>query len=120
MADVIIGEIVVPEETIGLLRQMIGSTDMTDAQLAMILVENMGEDGTFNLNYSAASVWTFKASSYAELVNVSESGSSRNLGDLHKNALLMAARYRSDGDPAPLPDANLRRSRTRAIVRPGA
>jgi hypothetical protein len=43
----------------------------------------------------AARVWTQKAASYAALVNVSESGSSRNLGDLSKNALAMAAQFRN-------------------------
>lgn len=39
----------------------------------------------------AGEIWREKAAAYASLVTVSESGSSRNLSDLHKNALAMAA-----------------------------
>lgn len=44
---------------------------------------------------AAASIWTQKAASYATLVDVSESGSSRKLSDLHKNALAMAGQFGS-------------------------
>lgn len=47
----------------------------------------------------AAQIWREKAAGYAALVNVSESGSSRNLSDLHKNALAMAAEL-TKVDPA--------------------
>lgn len=46
----------------------------------------------------AAQIWREKAANYAALVNVSESGSSRSLGDLHKNALEMAKHF-GDADP---------------------
>jgi hypothetical protein len=42
------------------------------------------------LEAAAASVWQVKAASYAELVDVSEGTSKRNLSALHKNALTMA------------------------------
>lgn len=55
---------------------------------------------------AAASVWGAKAASYAKLVNVSESGSSRNLGELQKNALAMSAYYRAmSREQATLPPA---------------
>lgn len=38
----------------------------------------------------AGAIWREKAARYAAMVNVSESGSSRNLGDLQSNALKMA------------------------------
>jgi Cdc6-like AAA superfamily ATPase len=41
----------------------------------------------------AAQIWREKAAQFAELVNTSESGSSRNLSDLHKNALAMAQHW---------------------------
>lgn len=41
----------------------------------------------------AASIWREKAASFSALVNVSESGSSRNLSDLYKNALALAAEF---------------------------
>lgn len=47
----------------------------------------------------AADIWREKAANYAALVNVSESGSSRALSDLHKNALEMAKHFGSV-DPA--------------------
>lgn len=42
---------------------------------------------------AAHQIWQELAASYSTLVNVSESGSSRSLGDLQKNALAMAAQY---------------------------
>ena len=44
---------------------------------------------------AAADIWTQKAASAATLVNVSESGSSRSLGDIQRNALNMAAQFRT-------------------------
>jgi Cdc6-like AAA superfamily ATPase len=49
------------------------------------------------VDLAASTVWTEKAAQYASLVNVSESGSSRSLSDLHKNALAMAERFSSVG-----------------------
>lgn len=46
----------------------------------------------------ASEIWLEKAASYAALVNVTESGSSRSMSDLHKNALAMAKGF-SDADP---------------------
>lgn len=118
MADQIIDGVIVPEATINALRLMIGSSDLTDQQLAVVLVETRDDTGEFNLDRAAASIWRGKAAQYAELVNVSESGSSRSLGDLHKNALAMANMY--DAKLAEIVLAGSRRSRTRAIVRPTA
>lgn len=42
-----------------------------------------------DLDRLAYAIWTEKAAAYSALVDVSESGSSRKLGDLHKNALAM-------------------------------
>lgn len=47
----------------------------------------------------AADIWREKAAQFAHLVSVSESGSSRQLSDLHKNALAMAKAL-SDADPS--------------------
>jgi hypothetical protein len=57
----------------------------TDEALGLIL------DASSSTKVAASTVWTQKAAKYAALVNVSESGSSRNLSDLHQNALRMAA-----------------------------
>jgi hypothetical protein len=115
--DVIVDGITVPGMYIDALRGMIGESALSDEQLATVLVANRNDDGTFNLNRAASDVWLGKAAQYAELVDVSESGSSRKLSDLHKNALTMAARYGSDDEAAA---TGARRSRTRAIVRPTA
>jgi hypothetical protein len=42
---------------------------------------------------AAAAIWQEKAGVLADLVNTSESGSSRSLGDLYKNALAFAKFY---------------------------
>ena len=49
---------------------------------------------------AAAAIWQEKAAALAELVNTSESGSSRNLGDLYKNALAFAKFYKDQVDDA--------------------
>lgn len=49
---------------------------------------------------AASVIWTNKAAQYASLVNVSESGSSRSLSDLHKNALAMAERFSVVSNPS--------------------
>lgn len=49
----------------------------------------------------ASVIWGEKAAAYADMVNMSEAGSSRNLGDLYKNALTMSthfAKLQSDED----------------------
>jgi len=68
------------------------------------------------LESSAARLWEENATQTATLVNVSESGSSRSLGDIHKNALAMAKFY-SDKAAVLLVTQN-RRTRTRNIERP--
>jgi hypothetical protein len=66
------------------------------------------------LNGAAASGWTAKAARYSELVNVSESGSSRSLGDLFERALKMAKYYRDlDVTEDPPVDAGIVISRIR-------
>lgn len=52
-------------------------------------------DAAESVEALAARVWTQKAAALSALVNVSESGSSRSLGDLQKNALAMATSFRS-------------------------
>lgn len=72
------------------LRRMVGepTTDTyTDGALSAVWDAAGSADG------AAAVVWREKAASYAELVTTSESGSSRSMSDLHKNALAMASYY---------------------------
>jgi hypothetical protein len=52
-------------------------------------------DREADLYLAAAAIWSAKAASYATMVNVSESGSSRSMGSLIDNALKMAKEYRA-------------------------
>jgi Cdc6-like AAA superfamily ATPase len=67
-------------------------SNYTDEQLAAII------DAATSIKSAAETVWLQKAARYASLVNVSESGSSRSLSDLQKNALSMAKQMASDAD----------------------
>jgi hypothetical protein len=55
-------------------------------------------DAALSSQALAQEIWLEKAAKYASLVNVSESGSSRSMSDLHKNALAMAKGF-GDVDP---------------------
>jgi hypothetical protein len=78
-------------EDIALLRQMVDEADecggWDDDQLGAVI------DASATLNMAASAVWLLKAGKAASLVNVSESGSSRSLGDIQKNALSMSQQY---------------------------
>lgn len=71
-------------------------------------------DATANLNAAAAQVWMEKAARFSDLVNVREGSSSRDLGDLYKNALSMAEGFEKS---ALGPQGGFRSSRTRIIER---
>lgn len=102
-------------EQIEALRLLLGgANDLSDTEMGQIIDYNL-ED----MDASAAYVWEIRAAKYHGLVNVSESGSSRSLGDMYKNAINMALYYRgkkTDGvdDPDDPPAA---RTRTGRIVR---
>jgi hypothetical protein len=66
----------------------------TDARLAAYV------DANTNLFNAAAEIWGVKAGTYAGLVNVSESGSSRSLGDLLSQAQKMGKYYSDLGKAA--------------------
>lgn len=57
-------------------------------------------DEADNLLLAAADMWAVKAGTAAGLVNVSESGSSRSLSDLLRQAREMEAYYRQRGEAA--------------------
>lgn len=68
------------------------SNGWTDQKLSALL------DAGATQNAIASEIWTSKAATFAGLVDVSESGSSRKLSDMHKQALAMAAHFgRLDG-----------------------
>lgn len=63
----------------------------------------------------AASIWRQKAASYAEMVDISEAGSSRKNSDLFKNAQAMAEHYTREDDADA--GAGVSYTTTRRIVR---
>jgi hypothetical protein len=85
------------EAQIAQLREMIAELEDVDPYSDETLGAQI--DAATSMEALASSLWQAKAAQYAGLVNVSESGSSRALSDLHKNALAMARSYR-DVDPA--------------------
>lgn len=71
-----------------------------------------------SIDLVAANIWEQKAASLSNLVNTSESGSSRSMGDLYKNALQMAKFY-TDKDLADNLLASGPVARSRPVVREG-
>lgn len=104
------------------LREMTDAgTEFDDSQLQATIDSNTDPvTGVIDYDAAARHIWSIKAARYAALVDVSESGSSRKLSDLHKNALAMVKQYTpsseggSGADAAPAP---LRAAKTRAIER---
>ena len=73
----------------------------TDDRIAAYIDREGGD-----LYLAASAIWTAKAARYASLVNVSESGSSRSLGQLIDNANKMAAAYKAKAEQVtPTPTA---------------
>jgi hypothetical protein len=100
------------QQEIDQLRSLVGDTDLTDDQLGDIF------DASQCMNQAVANVWGQKAAMYAPLVDISEAGSSRSMGQLYKNALEMSKYYYSLGCPGVTPPTAATRTQTRAIVRP--
>lgn len=102
-------------EEIAQLRLMIAEPDettYTDEMLSSIIDGYAIED--LPLVESAYLIWTQKAASYVELVDISEGGSQRKNGDLHKRALTMADLFKAQLELA----ADLgRRTRIRRLSR---
>lgn len=65
----------------------------------------------------AAVIWTEKAAAYAALVDVSESGSSRSLGQLQDKALAMAKTFQSADPTAPGTGSAVRGTRMHRLTR---
>lgn len=104
------------EEQIAMFKLIVGNELFTEDQLGQVLDE---QEGDFDL--AAAQVWEIRAGKYHTMVNMTESGSTRNMGDMHKNALSLATYYRkkredSIVDPGEEPEP-VGRARTRRIVR---
>lgn len=86
------------EEQVEQLRRMTDVADDDETYTYEVLatyIDNLGED----MAAAAGAVWAEKAASYAGLVDVTESGSSRRLSQLHTQALTMAKRFQPDDTP---------------------
>lgn len=70
-----------------------GDSKYGDAELEEILLRNSG-----SLPAAAAEVWRQKAAIAAQLVDMQEGESRRNLSDLSENALRMADVYQKQAD----------------------
>lgn len=84
------------EDLIPQFRRMVDEPDDTTYSDESIVADFLSPNtllGVTDLNTAAAQLWREKAAAAAELVNTSESGSSRALGDIYKNALEMAKHY---------------------------
>jgi len=108
---------------IAYVRELISEPDdsngWTDARISTFIENNRNADGTINLKLPASDIWGVKATSYSTMVDVTESGSSRKMSDLLKNALLLQKSLREGDDGLPdVVDPLALRPRTRAITRP--
>jgi hypothetical protein len=97
------------QEEIDQAKALVPETTLTDEQIGAII------DASECLNEAIAKLWGQLAGNYSSLVNISEAGSSRSMGDLHKNALAMAKYYAELGCPGSTPATGV--TRTRAIER---
>lgn len=95
-------------DEIAALRLLIAEPD--DTTYSDVVLSNL-LDGSMSPNAAAATIWTQKAAAAATFVNVSESGSSRSLGDLQKNALNMASAFTgaADADQGTSPGIRIKR-----------
>lgn len=92
-----------------LLNETADAEPFTDMRLSDT-IDGVGGD----LNSAAALCWHQKAAAYADLVNVKEGQSQRDLGSLYKQAIDMANSFEAKGSGALLSG----RPKTRAIIRP--
>lgn len=89
----------------------VGSATYSDLDLDKFILDAGTLDG------AASIIWGEKASSYAELVDISEAGSSRKNSDLFKNARIQQLYFAGlPGDGGTLPEGSF--TTTRRTVRP--
>jgi hypothetical protein len=101
------------EDDIARLRRMTGesgSKTYTDTQIEQFLIDSTG-----NFNVAASRIWGEKASAVADMVNISEAGSSRSNSDLYDHAIDRQNYFASLGTGADVP--TVASSTTRRIER---
>lgn len=96
---------------------MVGSELLTSVEIGRVIDLNTNALAQVDLDASAAQVWEIRAGRYHGLVDISESGSSRKMSDLHKNALAMAATYRAKATVSDQQGTANGRTGTRKIIR---
>lgn len=75
-------------------------TELNDAELGALF-------DVLGMNATLARLWETRAAKTATLVDTSESGSSRKMSDIHRNALAYATRYRAQAEAeSPTPQAS--------------
>lgn len=79
-------------EEISALRLLIAEPDVNGIYTDVVL-SSMINSASSDLNKAAHDVWVQKAAAAAELVDISEGGSQRKMGDIHEQALNMAAHF---------------------------
>lgn len=84
-------------EEITLLRTMINEPTNSGAWTNDVLTAII--DNSDSLDAAAAKVWEGKAASVAHLVDISEGGSSRKMGDLYDQFLDMAKLFQAKANP---------------------
>lgn len=75
-------------------------------------------DAAANPNLVAYDIWTQKAAAVAGLVDVSEGGSSRKMGDLYEQYLSMAATFATRATSETLPPTGAGSLRIKSLTRP--
>lgn len=97
------------------LRRMTGEADEAGSVYSNTDLDIFINDAAGDLNLAAAAIWREKAGNVADLVNMSEAGSSRSNSDLYKNAIDQAERYEAAAGAGTYDSTNS--STTRGIVR---
>jgi hypothetical protein len=97
------------------LRPMIDEPDSTvySDEVLKALIDQVEGD----LDTAAAQIWEQKAARYSTLVDVSESGSSRSMSQLYKNASAQTSFYQKKVSDIQVEVTNVQRARTRRAVR---
>jgi len=75
------------QEEIDQARALVPDTKLTDEEIGAII------DSSDCMNQAVGKIWGELAGTLSNLVNISEAGSSRSMGDLQKNALNMVKYY---------------------------
>jgi hypothetical protein len=86
------------EELLAQIRRMVNEpteVNYSDAALLALFAQNTNTQGWLSLNGVALSIWNEKLARYAELTDISESGSERKLSQLYKNAANQVKLYLS-------------------------